>query len=402
MEHDGGGRAYVRSKVTERIDLVLFTEDPVKAALCTEYWATDPEGSFVQTVKTLGARYDLSPSRVSQTVSSLSEAHSTQIRCEMCGEGIVVRSRQNLLDLHHRPRRQGYECQRCQSAREQARLEAARQLEKDRRLYLEDDLAIREEDPIALDELSLKAAVTLLALIRSPEHFVNEALVPLSRREEPFAPASDYGIDLVKSTFRQGLIAIHPGSPFDAFIWEDDAFTRFYPDRAAWVLRGRGSAEGRTLDLERRLSRAFRESEWPAIWHDEWLDLWMELAIQECIAHLQLCLAEHDFPFAAGPKTIGTYTDLLQTFSIGQVLNFNWRAAKDAAAYWLRADISKHQAANSCIGSIQRQADRARAGAWDVKSFSRPWQTPISSVSHIFFTVAMKVPDMMSEILGSK
>lgn len=84
------------------------------------------------------------------------------------------------------------------------------------------------------------------------------------------------------------------------------------------------------------------------------------------------------------------------------MINFNWRAAKDAAAYWLRADIPKHQAANSCIGSIQRQGDRARAGAWDVKSFSRPWQMPISSVSHIFFTVALKTPDMMSEVLGSR
>jgi hypothetical protein len=360
------------------------------------------EGGFLYTVKTLGARYDVTPNRVSQTVSSLSEARSTQIQCETCREGLVVRSRQNLLDLHRSPTRGGYDCQRCQSAREQARLEATEQLERDRRLYLEDDLAIRDEDTIDLREISLTEGVTLLALIRSPEHFSHEALVPLSKRDEPFAPTVDFGLELVKSAFHRGLIAIHPRSPLEAFIWEDDAFTRYYPDRAAWVVRGKGSAQERTLDLERRLSLSFRESEWPASWHDEWLELWMQLGIQECVAHLQLCLAEHDFPFAAGPKTIGTYTDLLETFSIGQVMNFNWRAAKDAAAYWLRADIPKHQAANSCIGNIQRQADRARAGAWDVKHFSRPWQMPLSSVSHIFFTVAMKVPDMMTEVLGSK
>lgn len=385
----------------EQVDLSLFTADPEQVALCQEYWATDAEGNFVNTVKALGARYDISPNRVSQTVSSLSEARSTQIQCEACGEGVVVRSRQSLLDLHKWPRRQGFECRRCQSAREQARLEAANQLEHDRRLYLEDDLAVREDDPIGLDDISLTEAVTLLALIRSPEHFVNEALVPLSRRDEPLAPTTDFGLELVKSLFHRGLIAIHPESPLDAFIWEGDAFTRYYPDRAAWVVRGSGSAEQRTLDLERRLSRAFRESEWPSAWHEEWLELWMQLAIQECVAHLQFCLAEHDFPFAAGPKTIGTFTDLLETFSIGQVMNFAWRAAKDAAAYWLRADITKHQAANSCIGNIQRQADRARSGAWDVKSFSRPWQMSLSSVSHIFFTVAMKIPDMMTEVLGS-
>ncbi len=344
MTFDDGDQTYARSEVTERIDLTLFTDDPERVALCQDYWAIDGEGGYRDTVKVLGARYEISPSRVSQTVSSLSEARSTHITCEACGEGCVVRSRQHLVDLQRSPRRQGPECQRCQTAREQARLEAQQQLERDRRLYLEDEFAVHEENKIELDELSLSDAVSLLALIRSPEHFVTDAIVPLCHRDEPFAPASDFGIELVTEVFRKGLVAIHPRSSLDAFVWEDDEVRRYYPDRASWVVRGQGSPEARALDLERRLASAFRESEWPDAWHDEWLDLWMELGVQECIAHIQLCLSEHDFPFAAGPKTRGTYTDLLETFSIGQIFNFNWRAAKDSAAYWLRADISKHQA----------------------------------------------------------
>lgn len=393
------GQIYTRSAVSERVELTLFTEDPEKVALCRDYWEPDEEGGYQYTVKVLGARYDISPSRISQTIASLSEARSSSITCETCGDGFIIRSRQHLLDLHRSSWRQGRECQRCQEAREQARIEAQRQLQRDRRLYLEDDLAIRENDPIALDELSLAESVSLFALIRSPEHFTTDAILPLVSREERFAPASDFGIELVKSLFRRGLIAIHPRSSLDAFVWEEDEFKSFYLDRASWVLRGQGSPEERTLDLERRLARAYRDNDWPPGWQEEWLELWMQIAIEECIAHIQFCLSEHDFPFAAGAKTRGTYADLLETFSIGQIYNFNWRAAKDAAAYWLRAEITKHQAANSCIGNIQRQADRARAGAWDVKSFSRLWQLPLSTVSHIFFTVVMKIPDMMTEVL---
>lgn len=323
-----GSEIYSRSQVVERVDLTLFTEDAEKVALCQDYWATDGEGGYRYTVKVLGARYDLSPSRVSQTVASLSEARSSKVTCETCGEGFIVRSRQHLLDLHKSPWRQGRECQRCQSAREQARIEAQKQLEKDRRLYLEDDLAIRDDDPIELDELSLVESLTLFALIRSPEHFVTDAILPLSAREERFAPTQDFGIELVKSVFRRELIAIHPGSSLDAFVWEGDEFKSFYLNRAAWVVRGEGSPEDRTLDLERRLARTYRNSDWPASWQDDWLELWMRIAIEECIAHLQLCLSEHDFPFATGPKTRGTYTDLLETFSVGQIFNFNWRAAK--------------------------------------------------------------------------
>jgi hypothetical protein len=52
---------YTRSKVVERVDLTLFTDDVEQVALCQDYWATDTEGDFVHTVKTLGARYDIVP-----------------------------------------------------------------------------------------------------------------------------------------------------------------------------------------------------------------------------------------------------------------------------------------------------------------------------------------------------
>jgi hypothetical protein len=393
------GAVYERTTAEDHVELRFFTDDPMKITLCREYWELDGEGGYQYPVKVLAARFDISPSRVSQAVSALCEARSSNLTCETCGKGFVVTSRQNLTDIARSSWRRDTECQSCQESRQRARVAAQEHLANHRRLFLEDEFAIREEPSIMLDEVTLTEALSLFALIRSPEHFSTDALPPLSKREEVFAPGVDFGIDLIKALYHRGLIAIHPETSSDAFAWEEDRFKGYYPDRTSWVVRGRGTPEERTLELEQRLAKAFRESDWPDSWHEQWLDCWMEIAIKECIAHIQFCLAEHDFPFAAGPKTRGTYTDLLETFSVGQVFNFNWRAAKDVASYWLRENVGKHQAANSCVGNIQRQADRARAGSWEVKPFSRPWQMPLATVSHIFFTVIMKVPNMMTEVL---
>lgn len=395
-------QTYVRSAAAGKVQLRLFTEDPDKVALCRDYWEADEEGQYRYSVKALGAQYDISPGRVSQAVAAVSEARSSGVSCETCGEGFIVRSRQQLGDLQRPSGRHSSECAACREARELARIEAQKQLESDRKLHLEDAFALRSDDPIELDELGLAEGLSLLALIRSLEHFSTDAILPLSKREEPFAPTVDFGIEQVKNLFNLGLIRIHPRSDLGAFVWDNDEVDRFYLDRAAWVVRGQGSPEGRTLELERRLATAYREDDWPDVWHNEWQDLWVQIGIEEAIAHIQFCLAEHDFPFAAGSKTRGTYMDLLETFSIGQIYNFNWRAAKDAAAYWMRSEITKHQAANSCVGNIQRQADRARASGWDVKPFSRLWQLPLSSVSHIFFTVVMKESDMMTARLSGR
>jgi hypothetical protein len=183
---------YQRDAATGPVDLTLFTEDSVSRALCREYWELDDQGGYRYSVKTLGSRYDISPSRVSQAVAAVSEARSAAIACETCGRGFVVRSRQQLIDLQRRSSWHSRLCDGCRDARDRARVEAQRQLESDRRLFIEDAFAIRDETPIELDELSLAESLGLFALIRSPEHFATDAILPLSKRRERFAPTSDF------------------------------------------------------------------------------------------------------------------------------------------------------------------------------------------------------------------
>lgn len=393
------GVAVYRSPGPGGIDVEIFTDDPYMQNLCREYWGRSAEGEWTIGVKALAAKYDISPSRVSQTVGRLCVARGTDVRCHSCGTGIVVASRTELTDARSRAHVR-IECSSCKRAREEARAAVEAQLEVDRRRYVEDTYALRDDTPLQLDELTLKEGVVLLALLRSPEHFGAEGLVPLKWRDTPFGPTPDYGINALRELFQAGRILIHPSSDLDAFVWEGDESHEFYLTAVRYVVPGAGAADDRSADLERRLLEAFRTGRWPDAWLNSISDLWLEIAIEESIAHLQLSLSEHNLPFAAGPKTRTMYEDVLQSFSLGQVFNFNWRAAKDAAAYWVRAEITTHQAANSCVGAIQRSADNARASEWDVKHFSRPPRLPLSEVSHVFFKVAMQLPDVMTAQLG--
>jgi hypothetical protein len=148
--------------------------------------------------------------------------------------------------------------------------------------------------------------------------------------------------------------------------------------------------------LLNELNRVFREGPWPTAWLNQWRDLWEELAVAQAGAYLDMKLREHHLEMKQGDGTRAALADALATFSLGQVFNFIYRAAKDSAAYYQRGGVNKMQAANSTIGRIGASADRARANGWDVKSFGLPWNLPFSALAETFFSKVMWQADAMA------
>lgn len=89
-----------------------------------------------------------------------------------------------------------------------------------------------------------------------------------------------------------------------------------------------------------------------------------------------------------------TLASVLQNFSVAQVYNFIWRAGRDAAAFYQRGGVTRSHAANTVIGTIQRNADRARAEEWDVKPYRRDRRAPRSMVSEVLFDTALQVGEL--------
>ena len=58
----------------------------------------------------------------------------------------------------------------------------------------------------------------------------------------------------------------------------------------------------------------------------------------------------------------------------------------------MRNNSTREHAANTVVGSIQRQAERALGEGWDLRSFRRDRRLPRSAVSEVFFAKASPRP----------
>jgi len=192
--------------------------------------------------------------------------------------------------------------------------------------------------------------------------------------------------------YKRGLTCIHPGSRQDSVVITDGEFREFYTAKVHWVLPIGGGGPSPSSVCE-DLEELLKAETWPEEWHTEAADLHREIALNECLQYLRVVMAEHGFDSNHGEKTCAVLRAVLNHFSIAQTYSFIWRAAKDAASFFLREHVSKAHAANIVPGAIQRMAERAIAEGWETASYRRNFKAPLSVVSHVLFTVALQLPD---------
>lgn len=202
--------------------------------------------------------------------------------------------------------------------------------------------------------------------------------------DDTLAPTTDMTFALLCSLHDNHIIQVSPNSQLDAFTEDID---RFYPVKVAWLPPVNNHKETQALiyDLEAKL----RSVDWPINWIEEAYPFWQELARNECLEYLNLCLQDHGFKFKPGDKTIKVIDMLLEHYCVAQAYALIFSAAKGAAAYYMRGQVSKEQAANSVVVRIQRYLDRSLSEAWDVDHYNR--HTPESIVSQVFYKVALKL-----------
>lgn len=87
-----------------------------------------------------------------------------------------------------------------------------------------------------------------------------------------------------------------------------------------------------------------RTEKWPDCWHEEAAELHRVVALYECLEYLPVALEEHGFGQELGEKHSIALRSVHAHFSIGQAYNFIWRAAKDAAAFYVRESTSRKHA----------------------------------------------------------
>ncbi|MFB7329444.1 hypothetical protein [Streptomyces sp. NPDC056190] len=386
------------------IELELYTDDPREAAALRAYWTLDQDGeTWAQTVTAIRDEFGFTQREMQALVQEGGTARLRDVRCPECADPQEATSRTNYAELL---RRGNVLCAVCQALAEQARQEAAREREERRREALKDLFPVYVDGPLEVDELTLFQAIAVHALFSDPA--VEDAglttptdIWPKERRWAPASLRYEYERRLLHAE-PHTLIRAHRDSAPDAFVWEEDTPTgSFYLGRVSYYLLGpEDDLTARAPRLLADLNRVFREGPWPQVWLGQWRELWEELAIAQAGAYLDMKLLEHHLEMKQGDGTRTALADALAHFSLGQVFNFIYRAAKDSAAYYQRGGVNKKQAANSTIGRISAAADRARANGWEIKSFGMPWNLPFSAIAETFFSKVMWQADTMQVAMG--
>jgi hypothetical protein len=386
------------------IALDVWTEDPDEAAAFRAYWELAEDGeSWAQTVAAVRSEFGLAQREMQRIVQECGTAVIPSVRCPNCGDPAEVSSRSAYTDTI---RRGNVLCTLCQYQAQQEREQAARERAAKRRAALEERFPIYADAPVVVGDLSLFEAVALHAMFSDPA--VEDAglttptgIWPKERRWAPETLRYDYERRLLHAS--PALISAHRDSHPDAFEYKDDAPTgAIYLGKVSYYLLGlEDELNARPAPVISELNRVFREGPWPEPWTRQYRELWEELALAQAAAYLDMKLGEHHLDMKQGDGTRAALADALATFSLGQVFNFIYRAAKDSAAYYQRGGVNKRQAANSTVGRITAAADRARANGWEIKSFGMPWNLPWSAIAETFFNKVMWQADMMQVPLAA-
>jgi len=266
------------------------------------------------------------------------------------------------------------------------KLHAKKSLQKS---LIESEYLLSTRQSMDLSSISLKHAVSLLSVIRltASENF--QIILPISTAQKKLAPTSDYQYKILVDLYNEDLLYVHPHSNSEAFNFDVDntKIESFYPLNISWALP---IEEKITVE---KLETTFQNMEWEEGWDVEIKSIWKEIALNECLEYLLYIMKDHGFDFKPGDKTILTINNILNDFSVSQIFNFIWSAAKSAASYYMREKPPKQQAANSVVGTLQRNAERAKAEQWDITHYKRDRRCPQTMISEVFFNAVLQIGD---------
>lgn len=258
------------------------------------------------------------------------------------------------------------------------------------------------EQPVAISEITLRAAVALLALFRCANAEPDDTELPmLSQCETPFGPmASNNSIlfDLLKT----GLVAVHPATKLDAFVVEDDSdfihAWRF--GRIRWRLSPSCASVVEQL-------RAIN-GDIPDEWRKEVQPLSLEIARSEVAQYIGFLAQERNWPEPRNTEEVSDLTrELVNELPVAHTFNLAYLGAMSASDYKQKYPVSGQQAADVLVKRTGQRLESVRSGKFPTKAYDRPWKLPRSAISFALWGTLLdkgdqgftdKIADLMTSL----
>jgi hypothetical protein len=376
------------------VSLRLISAEPRSREIAELYWAQDEDGRFLYRVGEIAETFGVSARDVREISNESAVAESTSESCERCEEPRRYLSRQDVTSGWHRPYRWGQRrlCDGCVEELENEERRAKEDARRTVRERIARAFQVPAEPLLDIRSLSLEHAIALLALIRIAANENMTMFEPLEKAAHVWAPGVDYKYELLRS-MADHVIWVDPrSSPVDAFIWENER-PSYYLDKVSWRISG---AAGDLYRVASEFESLFEIRDWPDSWVQASTGLQTILAANEFVEYLVERLAEHHFQFTPGEKTWDIAMAMAERLSIGQGYNLIWRAAKDAASFYVREQCDKRRATAYAVGTLRRSLERAAADGWTLKPYSRSWSIPESQIVHLYYRTFLGEADPMT------
>lgn len=355
--------------------LEITTDDEQGGSICGEYWRQSEDGEFVFKISEIATAYSMKIHEVSKFAEQHAFVWLEDIRCGRCRQPYRFGTRSQYQDRRWLRERV---CSACLEAERQAIADEKQEL----LLKMWQSAKSNVPDLAALD---LTSKVYLLATIQALGDEQLATVEPLNDYPAcTLSPDPAYDYKVLQHLIDHNLLLISLDTRLEVVELHEDDQLSIDLGVCAFNLPFDTDQVTALIDefLDERAIQSVKQA-------PEFNALCKEAQLNECIGFLKVMLEEHQLYLSPGEKSRQMLSRCLEHFSVAQVYNFIWRAAKDAAAYYMRSSISKRQAANSVVGNISRSMERALANEWEVKPFGRNYNLPQSSLSRVIFNMIL-------------
>ncbi len=228
--------------------------------------------------------------------------------------------------------------------------------------------------PVEPEDISLRAAVALLALFRCANAEPGDSdLPPFESSAVSFAPAAGCRrvlFDLLNT----GLVTAHPKTSTDAFVFKDGEVNAWRFASVRWQLSPSCEA------LVERL-RALN-GEIPLSWCEDVLPLASEIARGEVVEYLNFLADERGWPEPRDTEEVADLTRaLVNELPVAQAFYVAYLGAMSASDYKQKYPVSRQQASDMLVKRTGARLESVRAAKFPAKPYERPWKLPRSAVS---------------------
>ena len=234
-------------------------------------------------------------------------------------------------------------------------------------------------------ELSLRNAMTLLAIVRSCRHLSESTYGPITESPIPFTPEYGLGYELIMSLIEAKLIRISENTNQKYFLLDADQVVPIL-EQVNWEIQLENFDE-----IIFEIESIGLSGNLPNSWLLEMIQLRLDLALSESKAFYVHCLNDRNLPSEVGKSAEAMLLNILRDNSVSQCYQAIWNGALKAIDFKSRQAKSNVHAANYMVGACQRYVDNARVQGWDTKGFNRNTNVPRSMISFVLYDALLKI-----------